>query len=247
MELGLGLIHIHFADRQTDTIRNKDWSNNQMGTDYLFVVFLLLLLIHSTNIYWARHCSLWGTSSQVPGLAFPVREAFWMSRPHLLSLFSHLCPLLNPVTSGFCLNLGFYQGNQWLPSLTPLLFTLLNISAAFDTFDYFLDTVSSVALSYSMLFFALPYSWCIALSNSSHTSFSACPLNVLFFRVLFLPFLVSHCALSLGNLILSHNCNLCAHYSQVYTCSFTSLLGPRPHSHLYVTHLQLDVSQLPPT
>ena len=51
MELGLGLIHIQFADRQTDTVRNKDWSNNQMGTDHLFVVFLLLLLIHSTNIY----------------------------------------------------------------------------------------------------------------------------------------------------------------------------------------------------
>lgn len=25
MELGLCIIHIQFADRQTDTVRNKDW------------------------------------------------------------------------------------------------------------------------------------------------------------------------------------------------------------------------------
>lgn len=80
----------------------------------------------------------------------------------LLSPFSRLCPLLNPVRSGFCLNIGFYRGNQGPPKLDTFTF-YLNTSAAFDAFDCFLDTLSSVSLSYTSCCFCSPSSRCITL------------------------------------------------------------------------------------
>ena len=42
-----------------------------------FICFIFVwLLIHFTNIYWAKHCSLWGISGQVPGFIFPSQGSF---------------------------------------------------------------------------------------------------------------------------------------------------------------------------
>ena len=54
----------------------------------------------------------------------------------------------------------------------------------------------------------------------------------------------SFCVPTMDNLIFSLSCDLYAHCSQIYMCSFTSLLDRRPCSHLYVTYLQLNVSRL---
>ena len=52
------------------------------------------------------------------------------------------------------------------------------------------------------------------------------------------------CVPTLDNLFFSFSYNLYAHCSQIYLCSFTSLLDLRPHNHVYITYLQLNVSRL---
>lgn len=139
-----------------------------------------------------------------------------------------------PVRSGFCLKPGFTEVT--MTSLAWHLYFYLTPLLHLAPLAVFLMPLSSVALSCNHAFLCSPFSRWIALSNYSSLSlFSACPLNVLFFRVLFLLFLVcppgqSHFPLVVTSLLTAPK-SICVH----------SLLcwAARPCGHLYVTYLNL--------
>ena len=76
MELGLGLIRIRFANRQTDAVTNKGQSNNQMGADHLFVLFFYNCLFISQIFIEPSIVLCEGSLAGFLASSFQAREAF---------------------------------------------------------------------------------------------------------------------------------------------------------------------------
>lgn len=94
MELWLGY-HYQFANRQTDTVTNRASQTARWSADHLFVLFFNDCLFIAQMFIEPSIVLCEGSLARFLAPVFPAREAFGTSTPHLLSLFSHLCPLLN--------------------------------------------------------------------------------------------------------------------------------------------------------